>query len=107
MAAKCLAFATEVYGNYCRLALVILLHKQLEIRFMEHVTDISVPVQGKEVTYRVLFHDELYTFEPANDAAPSFSLRREHNQWQCTDGESNEVTKHAIARLEKFLLSQH
>lgn len=85
------------------------MHNQLQIRFMEHVTDIAIPVKGQEVQYRVLFHDELYTFEPADagNDAPSFSLRRDNNSWQCADGADNELTKYAIARLEDFLLSQH
>lgn len=75
---------------------------------MEHVTDISLTVDGKEAEYRVLFHDEIYTFEPVNSPdAKAFSLRRDHNQWHCVDAPDSSVTKFAIAKLEAFLLSQH
>ena len=76
---------------------------------MEHVTDLTIPVKGKDVQYRVMFHEETYTFEPAvaGDNVPTINLRRNHNQWECADGNADEVTTQAIARLEKFLLSQH
>ncbi|WP_207493556.1 hypothetical protein [Aridibaculum aurantiacum] len=75
---------------------------------MEHVTDITVPVNGKDVLFRVNFHDELYTFEPqdADDSISSFDVRREHNDW-VPQTSPDPVVKQAIACLERFMLSQH
>ncbi len=77
--------------------------------YMEHVTDITIPVNGNEIQYRVLFHDEIYTFEPVNTdtSVSSFNIRRHHNEWIPESSNDDPVLKMAIKKLDEFLLSQH
>jgi hypothetical protein len=76
---------------------------------MEHILDEHLKVNNKHVLYRVSFSNEEYHFttnEP--EVVPhSFSIKREHGEWIPIENIDAHLQKHAIAQLEKYLLSQH
>ena len=68
----------------------------------------AVIINGQSKSYNVSFADEAYIFTPdSQDNAPTFKLRRVHDEWKL-DGELTEISKQqASAALESYLLSQH
>ena len=76
---------------------------------MEDLFSTNIAVNNENINYRVVFDNEKYVFlsEADNKAFPSFSFRRENDQWQ--DGEllPPEIKKQAVDALEKYLLKQH
>jgi len=76
---------------------------------MEDLFSTNIAVNNENINYRVVFDNEKYVFlsEADNKAFPSFSFRRENDQWQ--DGEllPPEIKKQAVETLEKYLLKQH
>ncbi len=69
----------------------------------------ELQVGGRALLYRVVFHDEVYTFEPQGSPSGkrAFSVRREHNDWTPVDVGGEQPVTAAIEQLEAFLLSQH
>ena len=76
---------------------------------MENLFSINIAVNDKNVSYHVFFDHEKYIFEPeAKDRQfPSFSFKREHDEWHDQDSLSPQVKQQAITALEKYLLAQH
>lgn len=74
---------------------------------METLFTQKLAVDGVETTYNVGFHDDAYYFEPQGAAAPSFSLKREHDEWIANNKLNESWFSAATAALDKYLLSQH
>jgi hypothetical protein len=81
-------------------------HKTLA---MEDLFSTNIAVNNENINYRVIFDNEKYVFlsEADNKAFPSFSFRREHDQWLDQELLPPEIKRQAVAALEKYLLKQH
>ena len=64
-------------------------------------------MNGKQTEYHIIFENEEYRFVSKESSQPTFSFRREHDEWQATDAESEKVKDTAVEALEKYLLRQH
>lgn len=76
---------------------------------MEDLFSANIAVNNEDVDYRVVFDKDQYVFvsEADNKAFPSFSFKREHDQWIDQDLLPPEIKKQAVNALEKYLLKQH
>lgn len=76
---------------------------------MEDLFSTNIAVNNQNVNYRVIFDKDQYVFvsEADNKAFPSFSFRRENDQWVDRDLLSPDIKKQAVNALEKYLLKQH
>ena len=76
---------------------------------MEDLFSTNIAVNNQNVNYRVIFDNEKYVFlsEADNKAFPSFSFRRNHDQWQDQELLPPDIRKQAIDALERYLLKQH
>ena len=76
---------------------------------MEDLFSINLSVNNKNVVYRVIFEDDKYTFLPeAGDSdLPTFSFRRENDEWHDVELIDEGLKKQATESLEKYLLAQH
>ena len=76
---------------------------------MEQLFSTNIAVNKENVNYRVIFNDEKYVFlsESENKAFPSFSFRREQDEWHDQELLPQDIKKQAIDALEKYLLKQH
>ena len=76
---------------------------------MESLFRTNIRVNDKNVIYQVFFDKEKYIFLPeANDKEqPSFSFKREHDEWHETELIAPDLKKQAIQVLERYLLAQH
>lgn len=76
---------------------------------MEDLFSTNIAVNNQNVNYRVIFDNDQYVFvsEADNKSFPSFSFRREHDQWVNQDLLPPELKKQAVEALEKYLLKQH
>ena len=55
-----------------------------------------------------MFDDDKYMFLPdAGTSFPTFSFRREHDEWKDQELLAPELKKQAIDALEQYLLKQH
>jgi hypothetical protein len=76
---------------------------------MEHLFSTNIAVNGENTVYHVVFDHEKYIFTPEveNEALPSFSFIREHDEWHDGTQLSPGIKKQALEALEKYLLKQH
>jgi hypothetical protein len=76
---------------------------------MEDLFSTSIAVNNKNVNYRVIFDNEKYTFlsEADNKSFPSFSFRREHDEWLDQELLPADIKTQAVDALERYLLKQH
>lgn len=76
---------------------------------MEDLFSTNIAVNNENVNYRVIFDNEKYVFlsEADNKSFPSFSFRREHDEWLDQELLPPDIKKQAINALEKYLLKQH
>lgn len=76
---------------------------------MEDLFTTNISINHKSAVYQVIFENEVYKFVPnSNDnGLPSFSFKREHDEWHETTFIDNDVKKQALNALEKYLLAQH
>ena len=76
---------------------------------MEDLFSTNIAVNNENVNYRVIFDNEKYVFlsEANNKAFPSFSFRREHDEWRDQELLPTDVKQQAVDALEKYLLKQH
>lgn len=76
---------------------------------MEQLFSTNIAVNKENVNYREIFNDEKYVFlsESENKAFPSFSFRREQDEWHDQELLPQDIKKQAIDALEKYLLKQH
>ena len=76
---------------------------------MEDLFSTNIAVNNENVNYRVIFDNEKYVFlsEADNKSFPSFSFRREHDEWLDQELLPPDIKKQAINALERYLLKQH
>lgn len=76
---------------------------------MEDLFSTNIAVNNENVNYRVIFDNEKYMFlsEADNKSFPSFSFRREHDQWLDQELLPADIKKQAVDALDKYLLKQH
>lgn len=76
---------------------------------MEDLFSTNIAVNNQNINYRVIFEDDRYTFvsEAGNKAFPTFSFKREHDEWHDQELLPPDIKKQAIDALEKYLLKQH
>lgn len=76
---------------------------------MEDLFSTNIAVNNKNVNYRVIFDKEKYIFlsEADNKSFPSFSFRREHDEWLGQELLPPDIKSQAVDALEKYLLKQH
>jgi len=76
---------------------------------MEHLFSTNLSVNGENAVYQVFFDDEKYVFLPEakEEEMPTFSFKREHDEWHNQDLISPQLKRQAINALEGYLLAQH
>ena len=74
---------------------------------MEPLFTQNLSVNGTTATYSVSFHNEAYYFDTQQPGAPSFSIKREHDEWISNGKVDEAVLSAATTALDKYLLSQH
>jgi hypothetical protein len=76
---------------------------------MEDLFSTNIAVNNQNINYRVIFDKDSYVFlsEADQNAFPSFSFRRENDQWLDQDLLPPDIKKQAVDALEKYLLKQH
>lgn len=76
---------------------------------MEDLFSTNIAIDGQKVSYHVIFDKERYVFLSETDSKtfPSFSFRREHDEWLDQELLPPNVKKQAVDALEKYLLKQH
>ena len=76
---------------------------------MEDLFSTNIAVNNENVSYRVTFDDEKYVFlsEAESKSFPSFSFRREHDQWLDDDLVPDDIKEQAIGALDRYLMKQH
>ena len=76
---------------------------------MEDLFSTNIAVNKQNINYRVIFEDERYTFlsEADNKEFPTFSFKRENDEWHDQDLLPPDIKNQAVDALEKYLLKQH
>ena len=76
---------------------------------MEFLFTANLSVEEVDAVFEVYFDKEQYVFLPgANDKElPSFSFKREHDEWHEQEQISPQLKTQAINALENYLLAQH
>ena len=76
---------------------------------MEILFSSELSVDNKNIVYRVCFDNEKYIFQPVTEDNdfPSFSFKREHDEWHELELLSAQLKNQAINALENYLLAQH
>jgi hypothetical protein len=76
---------------------------------MEDLFSTNIALDNENVNYRVIFDSDKYVFlsEADNKSFPSFSFRRQHDEWLDQELLPPDIKKQAVDALEKYLLKQH
>jgi hypothetical protein len=76
---------------------------------MEDLFSTNIAVDNENIIYRVVFDQEKYVFlsEANQKKFPSFSFRRQHDEWLDQELLPPEIRKQAVDALERYLLKQH
>jgi len=76
---------------------------------MEDLFSTNIAVNNQNIVYRVIFDKDKYVFlsEADQPSFPSFSFRRENDQWIDQELLPPELKKQAVDALERYLLKQH
>lgn len=74
---------------------------------MEDLFWTTLSLNGTNKEYHIIFEAEEYRFVPKESSQPTYSFRREHDEWQAVDAESEKVKDRAVESLEKYLMRQH
>lgn len=76
---------------------------------MEDLFSTNIAVNNENVNYHVVFDHEKYVFlsEADNKAFPSFSFKRQHDEWLDQELLPPHIKKQAVDALDKYLLKQH
>jgi hypothetical protein len=75
---------------------------------MRDLFSTNIAVNNQNINYRVFFDNDKYVFlsEADNKSFPSFSFKREHDQWMDQELLPPDIKEQAIDALEKYLLRQ-
>lgn len=76
---------------------------------MEELFSTNIEVNGRDISYRVVFENEKYNFisDEGGQSYSSFSFRRQHDEWVDEASLPPQINKQAIDALENYLLQQH
>jgi hypothetical protein len=77
---------------------------------MEDLFSTTIIVNGSEsIVYKVIFESDKYTFisEAQSRLFPTFSFKRENDEWHDQELLPADIKKQAIEALESYLLKQH
>ena len=74
---------------------------------MEDLFWTTIPIDGKQSEYHIIFEDEVYRFIPKESSMATYNFRREHDEWQALDDQSEKILDIAEEALEKYLMRQH
>jgi hypothetical protein len=76
---------------------------------MEALFTTVIRINNRDVSYHVFFDNEQYQFQPEQSGSdtPGFSFVREHDEWHCQQGLTEEIKTQAMEALEKYLMKQH
>ena len=76
---------------------------------MEDLFSTNISVNDKNGVYRVVFDQDKYVFLPEaeDNELPSFSFKRENDEWHDQELIAPELKKQAVDALENYLLQQH
>lgn len=74
---------------------------------MEDLFWTTLSQNGKEAAYHIIFENEEYCFIPKDSSLASYRFKREHDEWQAVDVNSEKIKDEAVEALEKYLLRQH
>jgi hypothetical protein len=76
---------------------------------MESLFITNINVNNKNAPYHVYFDHEKYIFfpEPKDNAFPTFSFKRENDEWHDQNLIEPDLKDQAIDVLENYLLKQH
>ena len=74
---------------------------------MEDLFWTTLPIEGKEAEYHIIFENEEYRFIPKESSMATYKFRREHDEWQAVDEASEKIIDIAEEELEKYLFRQH
>ena len=74
---------------------------------MEDLFWTTLSLNGNDTEYHIIFEEEEYRFIPKESSMATYRFRREHDEWQAVDAESEGVKDGAVDALERYLLSQH
>lgn len=76
---------------------------------MESLFSTNINIHDKKVVYRVYFDREKYIFSPEikDEQLPSFSFKREQDEWHDMESLTPQLKTQAINALENYLLAQH
>ena len=68
----------------------------------------NIAVNNQNINYRVIFEDDRYTFvsEADNKEFPTFSFKREHDEWLDQNLLPQDIKNQATEALGKYLLRQ-
>lgn len=68
----------------------------------------NIAVNNQNINYRVIFEDDRYTFvsEADNNEFPTFSFKREHEEWLDQNLLPQEIKKQATQALDNYLMRQ-
>jgi hypothetical protein len=83
--------------------------QEFKFHVMEDLFSTNIAVNNKNVNYHVIFDNEKYVFFPEadNKSFPSFSFKREHDQWLDHELLHSDIKKQAVEALDNYLLRQH
>lgn len=76
---------------------------------MESLFITNINVEDKNASYHVYFDHEKYIFlpEPKEEGLPTFSFKRENDEWHDQDQVSSNLKDQAVDALENYLMKQH
>ncbi|MCU7550664.1 hypothetical protein OCK74_16210 [Chitinophagaceae bacterium LB-8] len=76
---------------------------------MESIFTTNISIGNKSASYHVYFDHEKYIFmpEPPEEGLPTFSIKREHDEWHDQDPIDPDLKDQAVEALEGYLLKQH
>ncbi len=76
---------------------------------MENLFSTNISVNDKNAVYNVVFDEEKYVFLPEtkDKELPSFSFKRENDEWHDQELLAPDLKKQAVNALENYLLAQH
>jgi len=75
---------------------------------MENLFSTNIAINNENVNYHVFFDNEKYVFQSQSGIAfPTFSLKREHDEWHNVEFLPDDLKEQAIDVLEKYLYKQH
>ena len=68
----------------------------------------NIAVNNQNINYRVIFEDDRYTFvsEADNKEFPTFSFKREHDEWLDQNLLPQDIKNQATEALDNYLLRQ-